>query len=728
MNGNKIVKVQIYKNFNRVTTIKMTGTTAITYLKGVGSRKALILGEAGILTLDDLFDYFPRRYLDRSAMKSIGKLADGETVTVVGTVIKTQLDGESPGRARFKAWLGDQTGVLELTWFRGVRYFSRSVVQGESLAVYGKVNYFGHQAQMQHPDFDRLSPDLLESRNGECSDFELYNTGKIIPLYPGTEAMKQAGLGSKPLRTLVARAFEACTPGKDENLTPSMLAANNLMPLAEAYREMHFPSSHQQLAKARYRMKWTELFYAQLLFALRHSEIRRNRAAVKFTHSGEVTQKLYAGLPYELTDAQKNAIREIYRDLRSGSPMNRLLQGDVGSGKTIVALFAMALAIDNGLQSAFMAPTEILAIQHYLVMKRFFNPLGVQVGLVTGKQGKKERQAVLAALSSGELHIAVGTHAMIEPGVSYSSLGLVIIDEQHRFGVLQRKALQEKAIHPHVLLMTATPIPRTLTMGVFGDLDVSVIRQMPAGRIPVRTILLSEQEKRKVYDFLRAQVKEGRQGYIVYPLVEESEKMDLKAAVESYQELSSTEFADLRVGLIHGQLTPDEKESVMDRFRAGEIDLLVGTTVIEVGVDVPNATVMVIEHAERFGLAQLHQLRGRVGRGAHRSTCFLLYAKMSADGRQRLSAMESTTDGFLISEIDVRIRGAGNILGKEQSGTLSGLRIADLNEDFDIMQSARAAAFRLIEEDCQLRDAKHRCLRECYLHHYHDRFALADIG
>jgi ATP-dependent DNA helicase RecG len=706
----------------------MIGTTSIAYLKGVGTKKGSILREAGMVTLDDLFDYFPRRYLDRSAMKSIGSLVDGETVTVVGTVIKTQLDGDSPGRARFKAWLGDQTGVLELTWFRGVRYFSRSVVQGESLAVHGKVSYFGHHAQMQHPDYDRLSPDLLESRTGECSDFELYNTGKIIPLYPTSEAMKQAALGSKPLRTLVARAFEACTPGKEENLTPSMIEGNALMPLAEAYREIHFPTSHEQLARARYRMKWTELFYAQLLFALRHSAIRRNREAVKFTHSGEVTQKLYATLPYELTEAQKNAIREIYRDLRSGSPMNRLLQGDVGSGKTIVALFAMALAVDNGLQSAFMAPTEILAVQHYLVMKRFFNPLGVQVGLVTGKQGKKERQAVLAALASGELHIAVGTHAMIEPGVSYASLGLVIIDEQHRFGVLQRKALQEKATHPHVLLMTATPIPRTLTMGVFGDLDVSVIRQMPAGRIPVRTVVRSEEEKMKVYGYLRAQIAEGRQGYIVYPLVEESEKMDLKAAVESYQELSSTLFSDLRSGLIHGQLTPDEKEGVMERFRGGEIDLLVGTTVIEVGVDVPNATVMIIEHAERFGLAQLHQLRGRVGRGEHRSICFLLYAKMSADGRERLSAMESTTDGFLISEIDARIRGAGNILGKEQSGTLSGLRVADLNKDFDIMQSARAAAFKLVEEDCQLRHAENRHVRECYLRHYHDRFALADIG
>jgi ATP-dependent DNA helicase RecG len=507
-----------------------------------------------------------------------------------------------------------------------------------------------------------------------------------------------------------------------------MLADNNLLPLAESYREIHFPSSHHQLARARYRMKWTELFYAQLLFALRHSAIRRNRAAVKFTHSGEATKKLYASLPYALTDAQKNAIRELYRDFRSGSPMNRLLQGDVGSGKTIVAMFAMALAADNGLQSAFMAPTEILAVQHYLVMKRFFNPLGLQVGMVTGKQGKKERQAVLAALGSGELHIAVGTHAMIEPGVNYASLGLVIIDEQHRFGVLQRKALQEKATHPHVLLMTATPIPRTLTMGVFGDLDVSVIRQMPVGRIPVRTVVRSEEEKLKVYGFLRAQIAEGRQGYIVYPLVEESEKMDLKAAVESYQELSATLFSDLRLGLIHGQMTPDEKESVMELFRGGEIDLLVGTTVIEVGVDVPNATVMVIEHAERFGLAQLHQLRGRVGRGEHRSTCFLLHAKMTAEARERLAAMESTTDGFLISEIDARIRGAGNILGKEQSGTLSGLRVADLNKDFDIMQSARAAAFRLVEKDGQLRDAEHVMIRACYLRQYHDRFTLADIG
>jgi len=706
----------------------MTGATSILYLKGVGSKKGAILKEVGIATIDNLFDYFPRRYLDRRAMKNIGTLIDGETVTVVGKVLKTQLEGETPGKARFKAWIGDATGVLELTWFKGVRYFSRSVVQGEALAVHGKVTYFQHNPQMQHPDYDRLSLTPHESADGVRSDFELYNTGKIIPLYPTTEAMKQVGLTSRQMRNLIVRAFEELIPGKEDNLSSAILTEYSLMPLAEAYREMHFPSSDEALARARYRMKWTELFYAQLLFALRHHSIRQIKSAVRFTHSGQITEKLYSSLPYELTDAQKNAIREIYRDLKSGSPMNRLLQGDVGSGKTIVAMFAMALAADNGLQSAFMAPTEILAVQHYLGMKRFFQPLGLQVGLLTGKQGKKERQAVLSALSSGELNIALGTHAMIEKGVTYASLGLVIIDEQHRFGVLQRKALQEKAIHPHVLLMTATPIPRTLTMGVFGDLDVTVIRQMPAGRTPVKTYCRPEKESAKVYDFLRTQVAEGRQGYIVYPLVEESEKMDLKAAVESYEQLSADVFPDLRLGLIHGQMTPDQKEEVMSQFRHGELHLLVGTTVIEVGVDVPNATVMIIEHAERFGLAQLHQLRGRVGRGEHRSTCFLLYAKLTDEARERLAAMDSTTDGFTISEIDARIRGAGNILGKEQSGTLSGLRIADLNSDVDIMQSARTAAFQVVEQDGPLQAANHSMIKRYYHRYVQERSSLADIG
>jgi len=706
----------------------MTGSASIIYQKGVGTKKASILKEIGISTVDDLLNYFPRRYLDRSAMKSIGDLSEGETVTVVGKVLKTQLEGSHPGRARFKVWLGDATGVLELTWFRGVRFFSRSIVTGEPLAVHGKVNYFGRQAQMQHPDYDRLTASLHEPGEGEISDFDLYHTGRIIPIYPTSDAMKQAGLGSKQLRTLVARVFDEQMPGIEENLAPAFLSDYHLLSLREAYREIHFPSSHEALEHARYRMKWTELFYAQLMFALRQSELRSNKSAARFTHSGVVTEQLYRGLPYELTDAQKQVIREIYRDLRSGSPMNRLLQGDVGSGKTIVAMFAMALAADNGLQSVFMAPTEILAVQHYLSMKRFFQPLGLRVALLTGKQRKKERQTILDALGTGEVHIAIGTHALLEGEVSYAGLGLVIIDEQHRFGVLQRKALREKAVNPHVLLMTATPIPRTLSMGVFGDLDVSVIRQMPAGRVPVKTFVRFEKECEKVYDYLRSEVRAGRQGYIVYPLVEESEKIDLKAAVESFDQLSSSVFPDLRLGLIHGQLTPDLKEMVMDQFRRGELDILVGTTVIEVGVDVPNATVMVIEHAERFGLAQLHQLRGRVGRGACPSTCFLLSSRPTAEARERLNAMVSTNDGFIISEIDARIRGVGNVLGKEQSGTLSGLKIADLTRDFDIMQSARSAAFRVVEQDARLTAPEHGVIRDHYLRYYHERVTLADIG
>jgi len=629
--------------------------------------------------------------------------------------------------ARFKVKLADQSGVLDLTWFRGARYFSRVIVPGDILAVYGKVGYFGRQAQMQHPDFDRLGKEGVDG-GAEGSDAELFNTGRIIPLYPTSEAMKHSGLASRQLRGIIARAFDIRQPGGTETLSSGILKSHGLMPLSQAYRELHQPSSPERLRMAEYRMKWTELFYAQLSFALRRRALHHTRTAVRFSHSGEFTSALHAALPYSLTNAQKNAIREIYGDLKGGSPMQRLVQGDVGSGKTIVAMFAMALAADNNLQSVFMAPTEILAVQHWLGMKRLFEPLGIQVVLLTGRQPKKVREALLAKLREGGAHIAVGTHALLQHDVEFLSLGLVVIDEQHRFGVLQRKALQEKAQSPHVLLMTATPIPRTLTMGVFGDLDVSLIREMPAGRQPIRTVVSPEGDKSRVMEFLRAEVAGGRQGYIVYPLVEESEKMDLKAAVESFEELSSSVFPDLRLGLIHGQMTPEMKEGVMEQFRSGSLDLLVGTTVIEVGVDVPNATVMVIMHAERFGLAQLHQLRGRVGRGTHPSSCFLLYAKLTSDGRERLNAMTSTTDGFVISEIDAAIRGAGNLLGKEQSGTVSGLKMADLTRDFDIMQSAREAAFGLVAEDGELREAGNRMIRDWYMRHLHERHTLAEIG
>ncbi len=702
----------------------MASFSSIQGIKGVGPKRAAALAEAGIRTVADLYDCFPRRYLDRTRVARIGRLVDGETVTVVGTVSGTKLENGGRGRSRFKATVSDGTGLLELTWFRGVHYFSRTIAEGDTVAVHGKVAYFGQRPGMQHPDYDRL-----DRKGGEGpDDDELFRTGAIIPIYPTTDAMKQAGVNSGALRAIVHRAFRDLPPAFEEHLDPEMLGRYGLMPIGEAYRQLHFPESAEALERARYRMKWTELFFHQLFFALRRSEERRGPASSTFDHSGTATASLYAALPFEMTGAQKQAVREIYRDLRSGRQMNRLLQGDVGSGKTLVAQFAMALAADNGVQSAFMAPTEILAFQHFMGIRRLMEPLGLQVGLLTGKQAKKERQAMLERIAGGEVDIVVGTHAIIEGDVRFHRLGLAVIDEQHRFGVLQRKALQEKAGNPHVLLMTATPIPRTLTMGVYGDLDVSVIAEMPAGRTPIRTRLCREEEKPKLHALLREEVRQGRQAYIVYPLVEESEKMDLKAATESYAQLGAEVFPDLRLGLIHGQLPAADKESAMERFRRGEIDILVGTTVIEVGVDVPNATVMVIEHAERFGISQLHQLRGRVGRGVHASSCFLVYSGFSGDSRERLQAVASTCDGFRLSEIDLKIRGAGNMLGREQSGTVSGLRIADLLADGAIMRSAREASFDLVTRDPRLDHPAHKKIREYYDGQFRKRVELADVG
>ncbi len=696
-------------------------------IKGVGPRRAAALAEAGIRTPVDLYDCFPRRYLDRTRIRKISELFDGETATVVGTVSETRVENGGRGKSRFRATVTDGTGVLELTWFRGVHYFSRSIAAGDMVAVHGKVAVFARRPGMQHPDFDRLGGGSDERAEGPGDD-ELYRTGAIIPVYPTSEAMKQAGLTSAALRNIVHRAFRDLPPAFGEHLDPATLEANGLMALDEAYRQIHFPESAEALERARYRMKWSELFFYQLYFALRRTEERRGPASATFEHSGKMTAGLHGQLAFEMTGAQKRAVREIYHDLRSGRQMNRLLQGDVGAGKTLVAQFAMTLAADNGVQAAFMAPTEILAFQHYLGMKRSLEPLGLQVALLTGRQGKRERKVLLEGIATGQTDIVVGTHAIIEGEVRFNRLGLAIIDEQHRFGVLQRKALQDKAGSPHVLLMTATPIPRTLTMGVYGDLDVSVLDELPPGRTPIKTHLCREEDKPKLYAWLRDEVGKGRQAYVVYPLVEESEKLDLKAATESFEQLRGEVFPDLRLGLIHGQLPAAAKESVMEAFRNGEVDLLVGTTVIEVGVDVPNATVMVIEHAERFGISQLHQLRGRVGRGVHASSCFLVYSKLSGDAKERLRAVESTTDGFRLSEIDLRIRGAGNLLGREQSGAVSGLRVADLLADVAIMRSARDAAFRLVERDGRLQLPEHAKVRAYYYGQFRKRVELAEVG
>ncbi|NTW49352.1 MAG: ATP-dependent DNA helicase RecG [Chlorobiales bacterium] len=701
----------------------------ITYMKGVGPKRADALKRAGVETFEHLLNYFPRRYLDRTRMKSIAALHDGEMVTVVGEVREVRLEGSGWKANRVVATLADRTGRLNLVWFQGAQYIAKVIKQGDALAVYGKVTFFNHRPQMTHPEIDRLTGPDPEGQSGEAiNDYDLFNTGQIISLYPSTEAMKKNGLTTRSFRRIMRNLLDRTLSHVPENLSESIVEAFGLMPLREAYEEVHFPSSPQRLDLARYRLKWTELFYMQLLFALRKRDVETNVRALSFEKVGEYTNKLFAAMPFDLTDAQKRVIKEIRRDMKSGSQMNRLVQGDVGSGKTLVAIFSMMIALDNDAQCAFMAPTEILATQHYLTLKKFLEPLGVKIALLIGKQRKALRAELLGAIASGETQIVVGTHALIEDKVEFQNLGLAIIDEQHRFGVMQRKALQDKALNPHVLLMTATPIPRTLTMTLYGDLDTSVINEMPKDRKKIVTRLRHESEHEEVYEFVRQEIRKGRQAYIVYPLVEESEKIDLAAATESYQHLKDEVFTECKVGLIHGQQLPYEKEDEMEAFRNGKTRVLVGTTVIEVGVDVPNASVMVIEHAERFGLSQLHQLRGRVGRGAEQSYCFLVYSKMTAEAKERLYAMEESTDGFKISEVDARLRGAGNILGTEQSGMVSDLRIANLNEDQDILQAARDAAFTLIDEDRHLRKPENKIIREYYLKHFHDRYGLADVG
>ena len=689
----------------------------VTRVRGVGPRRAALLKEADIETVADLYDYFPSRYLDRRTVKTIAALVEGEQASVAGKVRSVAKQAGRYGRALLKVELFDKTGSLELVWFRGVSWFSGAFQEGDTLVAHGRVVYYGRQPQMRHPEFERLVPE-----SGACPE------GEIVPVYPSSEVLISAGLGSKGMRGIIRQALADSPPVFSENLSEAIVRHYDLLPLNEAYRMIHFPSDPESLERALYRFKWMELFFVQLFFALRRAGTRTDRNAVCFERSGKHTAALYDMLPFSMTGAQKNAVREVYRDLGSGYRMNRLLQGDVGSGKTLVAMFAMTLAADNGLQAAFMAPTEILAFQHYMVIHKFAGPLGLRTGFLGGRQQKKERAEVLEMLEAGLLHILVGTHSVIEEGVRFKRLGLAVIDEQHRFGVMQRKALQDKADSPHVLLMTATPIPRTLSMGLFGDLDVTVIDQLPGGRKSIITRCRRESEKTEVFRFLRQEVKQGRQAYIVYPLVEESEKIDLEAATESYARLQEQHLSGIRMGLIHGQMSSREKEDVMGDFRAGLIDVLVGTTVIEVGIDVPNATVIVIEHAERFGLAQLHQLRGRVGRGKHQSYCFLVYAKHGADASERLSAMENTSDGFRLSEIDAALRGTGNVLGKEQSGVISGLKIADITRDYDIMRSARGAAFEVVDRDPGLHDPGNSMIKEYYRKHYHGRYALADIG
>ncbi|MCS6928686.1 MAG: ATP-dependent DNA helicase RecG [Saprospiraceae bacterium] len=680
--------------------------TAIEYLKGVGPQRGEALKrELGIYTFGDLLLHFPFRYIDRTRFQYIREVRqEGETYQLKGVLRRLDTIGEGRSK-RLVGLLRDETGALELVWFQGLSWIERSLTIGKSYIVYGRASLFNGRFNIAHPEIEEFTAESGQTPR----TFE--------PVYPSSDKLAQKGLDARGLRRLMRSLLDLLTPADlPENLPDSLLSAYRLMPRWEAFQKIHFPENQRELEAARRRLKFEELFFLQL----RLLQIQRRRKdsyqGFVFERVGEYFHRFYREkLPFELTNAQKRVVREIRADLGSGIQMNRLIQGDVGSGKTVVALLAMLIAIDNGFQACLMAPTEILAQQHYNTIKGLLGDLGVQVGFLSGVVKGKARRALLEALTRGAMHILIGTHALIEESVKFHRLGLAVIDEQHRFGVEQRAALWAKGAGrpPHILVMTATPIPRTLAMTLYGDLDVSIIDELPPGRKPVKTLHFTEQHRLRVQGFMREQIAQGRQVYVVYPMIEETEKSDLLNLMSGYEALSR-DFPppQYQISIVHGKMKPADKEFEMQRFARGETHIMVATTVIEVGVNVPNATVMIIENAERFGLSQLHQLRGRVGRGSDQSYCILMTShKLSADARERLQTLVRTNNGFEIAEADLRLRGPGNIEGTQQSGMIRFL-IADLAQDGPILVAAREIAQRILEADPELKAPEHRRLCE----------------
>ena len=662
----------------------------IKYLAGVGPQRAdLLEKELGIRSFKDLLYYFPYKYVDRSRIYTINEI-DGNMpyIQLRGEVLSFDFQGEGAKR-RLVGHFSDGTGVIDLVWFQGLKFVTNRYKAHEEYLVFGKPTVFGQRVSIVHPDLDKVDEPTLSSLG-------------LRPYYNTTERMKRSMLTSNAVEKLMGNLFQALhNEPLDETLSPALLDRYHLMPLADALYHIHFPKNPELLRKAQYRLKFEELFYIQLNI-LRYTKERRFKyRGIVFNKVGEVFNSFYSQhLPFPLTGAQKRVIKEMRRDMGSGRQMNRLLQGDVGSGKTLVALMTMLIALDNGYQACMMAPTEILATQHYETLCRFLQGMNVRVELLTGSIKGKRREGILRDLLTGDVHILIGTHAVIEDTVHFSSLGLVVIDEQHRFGVAQRAKLWAKnTCPPHVLVMTATPIPRTLAMTLYGDLDVSVIDELPPGRKPVKTVHQFDNRRPSLYAFLRTQMQEGRQVYIVYPLIQESEKMDIKNLEEGYLHICEA-FPEYKVSKVHGKMKPAEKEEEMQRFLRNETQLMVATTVIEVGVNVPNASVMVIENAERFGLSQLHQLRGRVGRGADQSYCVLVTGyRLTEDTRRRIEIMVQTNDGFEIAEADLKLRGPGDLEGTQQSGIAFDLKIADIARDGQLLQLVRGIAEQLLDED-----------------------------
>ena len=688
------------------------------YLKGVGPKRAWLFSKLGLNTVEDGLYFLPHRFEDRTRVKKIGQLIEGEQITFTGTVIDADVVRLGRRKKLFQVLVEDDTGNILFRWFKfSEAYMREKFAIGRQLIVSGKpTRGSGRALEMTHPDVEIVPEDSAET----------LATGSITPVYHTTE-----GLPSKSLRAIMTHLVERYAPLMTEFLPAELVRRNQLMERTQAFREAHFPppdTAASDLIKmrtpAQFRIIFEELFLIQLGLATKRKHAGEQDEGVPFKTRGPLIQRFVQLLPFELTGAQKKVLRHIMENLEQPRPMNRLLHGDVGSGKTIVALTTLLTAVDNGAQGALMAPTELLAEQHFMNIQPYCEALGLRLELLVSNL--KDKNKILEDLAKGDIHLVVGTHALIQKDVQFKNLGLAVIDEQHRFGVLQRDAIGKKGQAPHLLVMTATPIPRSLAMTLYGDMDISILDELPPGRQAIRTERVDAGQRDRAYDFLNKELAAGRQAYVVCPLIEESETLDLKTAESVVEDLESR-FQKHKVKLIHGRLKKEERQTIMADFKKGGIDILVATTVIEVGIDIPNATLMVVEHAERFGLAQLHQLRGRVGRGAHASHCLLIaYPPVSESGQARLKAMVESNDGFVIAEEDLKIRGPGDFMGTRQSG-LPDLKAADLIRDIKIIETTRKEAFALIDRDPHLEHPDHHQLKAALQHKLGDRLDLADI-
>ena len=678
--------------------------TPIEYLKGVGPNRAEVLKkELNIQSYRDLINFFPNRYIDKTGFYKINQLQrNSSEVQIVGKIVHMKMVEQKRGK-RLVADFVDDTGKMELIWFRGHKWIRENLKLNTPYVIFGKTNWYNGTFSMPHPEMELVA------------DYKKNLRTAMQPVYPSTEMLLKKGITNRVIMKLMQEVLQQTGLKFSESISPGLIDELKLLSKAEALFNIHFPKNQELLAKAQFRLKFEELFFIQLQLLRRNMLHKQKIKGFNFDQIGEHFNDFYQNhLPFDLTNAQKRVIKEIRGDMGSGAQMNRLLQGDVGSGKTIVALMSMLIALDNEFQACLMAPTEILSIQHFNGLKELCENLDISIYLLTGSTKTAKRREIHEKLENGEINILIGTHALLEDKVKFKNLGLAVIDEQHRFGVAQRAKLWKKNhIPPHVLVMTATPIPRTLAMSLYGDLDISVIDELPPGRKPVKTVHRYDSNRLKVFAFIRDEIIKERQVYVVYPLIQESEKMDYKDLMDGYESIAR-EFPDEQISIVHGQMKPADKDYEMDRFVRAETQIMVATTVIEVGVNVPNASVMIIESAERFGLSQLHQLRGRVGRGAEQSFCILMTGhKLSNDSKTRLETMTSTNDGFEIAEVDLKLRGPGDLMGTQQSGVLN-LKIADIVKDNSILQSARFYASKILKADPNLSEDKNLVIKNAY--------------